>query len=98
MTIVDLGRLQVKDYVDESDVDVGLVEVGQPDSSAWKPSPDANLRPRSRPFARWPKLIDDIVYYTVHRRPQNHRVLLKLEMIANVSLVVAPISSPVGSS
>jgi HlyD family secretion protein len=87
ITIVDLGRLQVDDYVDETDV--GMVKAGQ---RAWF-TVDAfsNRRFKGKVQAIHPsaKIIDNVVYYTVIIEIEDdYKGLLKPEMTANVSIVV----------
>ncbi len=87
MTIVDLGRLLVEDYVDESDV--GLVRLGQEAFFRVEAFADRRFAARVRAIRPAAKLVDDVVYYTVDLDILDPYLgLLKPEMTANVSLVV----------
>lgn len=87
MTIVDLGRLQVEDYVDETDV--GLVEVGQTGFFSVEAFAERRFQAEVQAIRPAAKLVDDVVYYTVDLKiTDEYRGLLKPEMTANVSLVV----------
>lgn len=87
MTIVDLGRLQVEDYVDETDV--GLVAVGQAGFFGVEAFPERKFRAEVQAIRPAAKLVDDVVYYTVDLKiVDDYKGLLKPEMTANVSLVV----------
>lgn len=87
ITIVDLGRLQVDDYVDETDV--GLVKPGQ---AAWftvDAFPDRRFKGRVQAIHPSAKIIDNVVYYTVIIQiDDQYKGLLKPEMTANVSIIV----------
>jgi HlyD family secretion protein len=87
ITIVDLGRLQVDDFVDETDV--GLVKVGQ---SAWftvDAFPKRRFKGKVQAIHPSAKIIDNVVYYTVIIEIDDaYQGLLKPEMTANVSIVV----------
>ncbi len=87
MTIVDLGRLQVEDYVDETDV--GLVEVGQEAFFGVEAFPERKFAAQVQAIRPAAKLVDDVVYYTVDLRITDpYEGLLKPEMTANIAIVV----------
>jgi HlyD family secretion protein len=87
ITIVDLGRLQVDDYVDETDV--GLVKPGQ---AAWftvDAFPDKRFKGKVQAIHPSARIIDNVVYYTVIIQiDDEYQGLLKPEMTANVSIIV----------
>jgi len=87
ITIVDLGRLQVDDYVDETDV--GQVKT---DQKAWftvDAFPGRRFKGRVQAIYPSAKIIDNVVYYAVIIEIQDqYQGLLKPEMTANVSIVV----------
>lgn len=87
ITIVDLGRLQVDDFVDETDV--GLVKTGQ---FAWfivDAYPGRRFKGKVQAIHPSAKIIDNVVYYTVIIQIDDaYQGLLKPEMTANVSIVV----------
>jgi HlyD family secretion protein len=87
ITIVDLDRLQVDDYVDETDV--GLVQCGQ---AAWftvDAFPDKKFKGQVQAIHPSAKIIDNVVYYTVIIQiDDKYHGLLKPEMTANVSIIV----------
>ncbi|MCA1989666.1 MAG: efflux RND transporter periplasmic adaptor subunit, partial [Desulfarculus sp.] len=87
MTVVDLGRLLVEDYVDETDI--GLVKLGQKASFTVEAFPDRRFKAEVQAIRPAAKLVDDVVYYTVDLKIlDDYRGLLKPEMTANVSVVV----------
>ncbi len=87
ITIVDLDRLQVDDYVDETDV--GRIKVGQKaffTVDAFPGRPFAGKVAAVHPSAQ---LIDNVVYYTtVIDIEGDYSGQLKPEMTASVSIVV----------
>ena len=87
MNIVDLGRLQVEDYVDETDV--GQVAVGQAAFFGVEAFPERRFKAEVQAIRPAAKLVDDVVYYTVDLKiVDEYKGLLKPEMTANVSLIV----------
>jgi len=87
MTVVDLGRLLVEDYVDETDI--GLVKLGQMAFFTVEAFPERRFKAEVQAIRPAAKLVDDVVYYTVDLRiVDEYQGLLKPEMTANVSVVV----------
>lgn len=87
ITIVDLARLQVDDFVDETDI--GLVKNNQ---AAWftvDAFPERRFNGKVQAIHPSAKIIDNVVYYTVIIQiDDDYQGLLKPEMTANVSIVV----------
>lgn len=87
MTVVDLGRLLVEDYVDETDI--GLVKLGQKAFFTVEAFPERRFRAEVQAIRPAAKLVDDVVYYTVDLKiSDDYQGALKPEMTANVSVVV----------
>lgn len=87
MTVVDLGRLLVEDYVDETDI--GLVKLGQRAFFTVEAFPERRFKAEVQAIRPAAKLVDDVVYYTVDLKiVDEYQGLLKPEMTANVSVVV----------
>lgn len=87
MTVVDLGRLLVEDYVDETDI--GLVQLGQRAYFTVEAYSGRRFRAEVQAIRPSAKLVDDVVYYTVDLKiTDEYSGLLKPEMTANVSIVV----------
>ncbi|MFZ5587324.1 MAG: efflux RND transporter periplasmic adaptor subunit [Thermodesulfobacteriota bacterium] len=87
MTVVDLGRLLVEDYVDETDI--GLVKLGQQAYFTVEAYSGRRFRAEVQAIRPAAKLVDDVVYYTVDLKiTDDYAGLLKPEMTANVSIVV----------
>jgi HlyD family secretion protein/macrolide-specific efflux system membrane fusion protein len=87
INIVDLGRLQVDDYVDETDI--GLIKVGQEAFFTVDAYPGRGFRGKVEAVHPSALLIDNVVYYTVVIRiTESYRDLLKPEMTASISIVV----------
>src|SRR5690606_30257870 len=66
MTVVDLGRLLVEDYVDETDI--GLVKLGQMAFFTVEAFPERRFKAEVQAIRPAAKLVDDVVYYTVDLR------------------------------
>ncbi len=87
ITIVDLDRLQIDDFVDETDV--GLVKTGQPAWFTVDAFPEKRFKGKVQAIHPSAKIIDNVVYYTVIIQiDDDYQGLLKPEMTANVSIVV----------
>ncbi len=87
LTIVDLGRLQVDDFVDETDV--GMVKTGQPAWFTVDAFPGKRFKGKVQAIHPSAKIIDNVVYYTVIIQiDDDYQGLLKPEMTASVSIVV----------
>lgn len=87
MTVVDLGRLLVEDYVDETDI--GLVKLGQKAFFTVEAFPERRFKAEVQAIRPAAKLVDDVVYYTVDLKiSDDYQGALKPEMTANVSVVV----------
>ncbi|MFH1058185.1 MAG: efflux RND transporter periplasmic adaptor subunit [Pseudomonadota bacterium] len=87
MTVVDLGRLLVEDYVDETDI--GLVQLNQEAYFTVEAYSGRRFKAEVQAIRPAAKLVDDVVYYTVDLKITDpYTGLLKPEMTANVSIVV----------
>jgi len=85
VTIIDLGRLQVDAYVDETDI--GKVRVGQEAFFTVDSFPDREFKASVQ--AIYPKavIIDNVVYYdVVHRIEEPLTGQLRPEMTTNVTI------------
>jgi multidrug efflux pump subunit AcrA (membrane-fusion protein) len=84
ITIIDLSRLEVDTYVDETDV--GKVKVGQEVGFTVASFPDKDFK--GKVMAIYPKAIiqDNVVYYITIISADNPEGLLKPEMTATVNI------------
>jgi multidrug efflux pump subunit AcrA (membrane-fusion protein) len=84
ITIIDLSRLEVDTYVDETDV--GKVKVGQEAAFTVASFPDKDFK--GKVMAIYPKAIiqDNVVYYITIISADNPEGLLKPEMTATVNI------------
>ncbi|MEW5914460.1 MAG: efflux RND transporter periplasmic adaptor subunit [Thermodesulfobacteriota bacterium] len=88
ITIVDLSRLQVDDFVDETDI--GRVKVGQQATFTVDAYPGRKFQGVVDAVQPSAKIVDDVVYYdVVIKILGNYHGLLKPEMTATVSIVTA---------
>ncbi len=84
ITVIDLSRLEVDTYVDETDI--GKVKVGQDASFTVASYPDKDFK--GKVTAIYPKAIiqDNVVYYVTIISADNPEGLLKPEMTATVNI------------
>jgi RND family efflux transporter MFP subunit len=84
ITIIDLKRLEVDTYVDETDI--GKVKVGQEATFTVASFPDKDFK--GKVMAIYPKAIiqDNVVYYITIISADNPEGLLKPEMTATVNI------------
>jgi multidrug efflux pump subunit AcrA (membrane-fusion protein) len=84
ITIIDLSRLEVDTYVDETDI--GKVKVGQEAGFTVASFPDKDFK--GKVMAIYPKAIiqDNVVYYITIISADNPEGLLKPEMTATVNI------------
>jgi multidrug efflux pump subunit AcrA (membrane-fusion protein) len=87
VTIIDLNRLQVDAYVDETDI--GKVQVGQTASFAVDAFPDKEFT--GKVTAIYPKALiqQNVVTYDVAIAIDNHEGLLRPDMTTNTTITVA---------
>ncbi|MBU4275799.1 MAG: efflux RND transporter periplasmic adaptor subunit [Proteobacteria bacterium] len=86
ITIVDLARLQVDDFVDETDI--GMVKVGQKAFFTVDAYPDKKFMGEVEAIQPSAKIVDDVVYYPVTIKIQgDYQNQLKPEMTATVSII-----------
>lgn len=86
ITIVDLSRLQVDDFVDETDI--GRVKLGQEATFTVDAYPGRTFLGRVDAIQPSAKIVDDVVYYdVVIKILVKYQGLLKPEMTATVSIV-----------
>lgn len=86
ITIVDLARLQVDDFVDETDI--GSVKVGQKAFFTVDAYPGRKFQGEVDAIQPSAKIVDDVVYYPVTIKIQGeYQNELKPEMTATVSIV-----------
>ncbi len=87
ITIVDLARLQVDNYVDETDI--GRVKIGQRVSFTVDAFPEKRFKGEVEAVYPTAKIINDVVYYPVIVKITSDFLgYLKPEMTANVSIQV----------
>jgi macrolide-specific efflux system membrane fusion protein len=84
ITIIDLNRLEVDTYVDETDI--GKVKVGQEATFTVASFPDKDFK--GKVMAIYPKAIiqDNVVYYITIISTENPEGLLRPEMTATVNI------------
>ena len=84
ITIIDLSRLEVDTYVDETDI--GKVKVGQEATFTVASFPDKDFK--GKVMAIYPKAIiqDNVVYYVTIISAENPEGLLRPEMTATVNI------------
>ena len=84
ITIIDLNRLEVDTYVDETDI--GKVKVGQEATFTVASFPDKDFK--GKVMAIYPKAIiqDNVVYYVTIISAENPEGLLRPEMTATVNI------------
>ena len=84
ITIIDLSRLEVDTYVDETDI--GKVKVGQEATFTVASFPDKDFK--GKVMAIYPKAIiqDNVVYYITIISTENPEGLLRPEMTATVNI------------
>ncbi|HUL38288.1 MAG TPA: efflux RND transporter periplasmic adaptor subunit [Thermodesulfobacteriota bacterium] len=84
ITIIDLSRLEVDTYVDETDI--GKVKVGQEATFTVASFPDKDFK--GKVMAIYPKAViqDNVVYYITIISADNPEGLLKPEMTATVNI------------
>jgi HlyD family secretion protein len=86
ITIVDLSRLQVDNFVDETDI--GLVKMGQNATFVVDAYLNKIFKGKVKAIHPSAQIVDDVVYYdVVIEILGNYRHLLKPEMTATVSIV-----------
>jgi multidrug efflux pump subunit AcrA (membrane-fusion protein) len=86
ITIIDLNRLEVDTYVDETDI--GKVKVGQETTFTVASFPDKDFK--GKVMAIYPKAIiqDNVVYYITIISTENPEGLLRPEMTATVNILL----------
>ncbi len=86
ITIVDLARLQVDDFVDETDI--GLAKVGQQAFFTVDAFPGRKFQGVVDAIQPSAKIVDDVVYYPVTIKIQgDYQNQLRPEMTATVSII-----------
>ncbi|MEE9568834.1 MAG: efflux RND transporter periplasmic adaptor subunit, partial [Candidatus Binatia bacterium] len=87
ITLIDLERLQVDDYVDETDI--GLVRVGQEARFTVDAYPDIVFKGKVEAIYPMATIQENVVYYDVIIRIfKPVRAVLRPEMTANVRIIV----------
>ena len=86
ITIVDLARLQVDDFVDETDI--GLVKLGQMAFFTVDAYPDKKFMGAVEAIQPSANIVDDVVYYPVTIKIQgDYQNQLRPEMTATVNII-----------
>ena len=95
VTIVDLSRLEIQSYVDETDI--GKIHVGQAVSFRVDAYPDSELAGKVRAIYPKPQLINNVVNYIVIVDMEvRNGLLIRPEMTAHVNFTLAAKAKALG--